>query len=121
MEKSYTYASAEDLESGYQNFYVENEVAGSLSEIRGASDVRAGVYRLERGEFPEGVEIDYEFESDEYMWIIEGRLEISTPDGNKMVLNPGDTCFFPKGDTCRCTFTGPFRKYSVEVGLIRSS
>jgi uncharacterized cupin superfamily protein len=106
----------QQLDTGYRPFIVEGDEVGELSELPGAEDVRAGVYRVKEGEYPDRVPIPYVFETDEYIWVIEGEVHVVTSDGSELTIRAGDSAFFRAGSESTWTFFGPFRKFSVEVG-----
>lgn len=116
MSIDHSHVNAEKLETGYRPFIVEGEEVGELSELRGAADVRAGVFRVKAGEYPDREPVPYLFETDEYVWVLEGEVHIAMSDGSELVVREGDSAFFPKGNESTWTFHGPFRKFSVEVG-----
>ena len=106
----------QELDSGYRPFIVEGQEVGELSELPGAEDVRAGVFRVKAGEYPDRIPIPYLFETDEYIWVIEGEVHVLSQDGSELVIRAGDSAFFKAGSESTWTFHGPFRKFSVEVG-----
>lgn len=106
---------ADQLSIGYKPFIVEGEVTGELSEVPGRDDVRTGVFRVLEGQYPDRVPVPYLFETDEYIWVIEGEVHISSGDGEDVVLRSGDCAFFPQGSESTWTFHAPFRKFSVEI------
>jgi uncharacterized cupin superfamily protein len=107
------------LEKGYRPFIVEGAETGQLSELTGADDVRAGVYRVREGEYPDRTSVPYFFETDEYIWVIEGEVHVVNEEGELTILRSGDSAFFRKGSESAWTFHAPFRKFSVEVGVDR--
>ena len=107
------------LEAGYCPFIVEGEPTGELSELNGGDRVRAGVYRVTEGEYPDRTPVPYAFETDEYIWVIEGEVHIETGDGEVLVLKAGDSAYFREGSKSTWTFHAPFRKFSVEIGVER--
>ncbi|MFM9695020.1 cupin domain-containing protein [Streptomyces europaeiscabiei] len=119
MEAKYTVMDATRLERGYVPFLVEGRETGELSEVRGREDVRTGVFRLAEGVYPDRTAVPYLFEADEYVWIIEGEVRVKTEDGEELVLRPGDSAFFRRGSESTWTFHAPFRKFSVEIGVVR--
>jgi uncharacterized cupin superfamily protein len=110
---------AEALEAGYRPFIVEGEPTGELSEIDGGDGVRAGVFRVTEGGYPDRTPIPYLFETDEYIWVIEGEVQVETADGELLTLKAGDSAYFRAGSESTWTFHAPFRKFSVEVGVER--
>jgi uncharacterized cupin superfamily protein len=119
MPPTHAVLDADAIEAGYEPFIVGGEPAGSLSEIAGATDVRAGVFRIRDGEFPDREPTPYHFETDEYIWVIEGEVRISVSGGDEFVVRAGESAFFAKGIDSIWTFVAPFRKFSVEVGIAR--
>jgi uncharacterized cupin superfamily protein len=106
---------ADQLSEGYKPFIVDGEATGELSEVPGREDVRTGVFRVREGQHPDRVPVPYLFETDEYIWVIEGEVHISSADGEDVVLRTGDAAFFPQGSESTWTFHAPFRKFSVEI------
>lgn len=109
--------NAEAIESGYRPFIVEGEPTGELSELSGGTGVRAGVYRVAEGEYPDRASVQYRFETDEYIWVIEGEVHVETADGEIVILKAGDSAYFRAGSESAWTFHAPFRKFSVEIGF----
>lgn len=107
------------IEAGYRPFLVEGEVTGELSELSGAEDVRAGVFRVREGVYPDRTPVPYFFETDEYIWVIEGEVHVESAPDEVVVLMAGDAAYFPQGSESTWTFHAPFRKFSVEVGVQR--
>ena len=103
------------LADGYKPFMVEGNPTGQLSEVAGNDNVRAGVFRLLAGEYPDNTPLGYLFETDEYVWVIEGSVEVTDPDGETVTLRAGDAAFFRAGSESVWCFHAPFRKFSVEV------
>ena len=81
----------------------------------GGAGVRAGVFRVQPGEYPDRTPVPYLFETDEYIWVIEGEVHVESSDGEMVVLRAGDSAFFRQGSESTWTFHAPFRKFSVEV------
>lgn len=106
---------ADALDAGYKPFIVEGAETGELSELVGRAGVRAGVFRVQPGEYPDGTPVPYLFETDEYIWVIEGEVHIESSAGQTTVLRAGDSAYFRQGSESTWTFQGPFRKFSVEV------
>ncbi|UGS36047.1 hypothetical protein DSM104329_02444 [Capillimicrobium parvum] len=106
-----------DVLGAYAPFMVGDEPTGHFAELTGAnSAVRAGVYKVNPGEYPDGVPVPYEFDRDEYLYVLEGEVEIDFGESSVIRLKPGDGASFRKGSTSIWTFHAPFRKFSVEVG-----
>ena len=56
---------------------VGDDPTGHFAEVAGAnSAVRAGVYKVNPGEYPDGVPVPYEFDRDEYLYVLEGEVEV---------------------------------------------
>ena len=108
---------AEALDAAYKPFLLEGKPAGKHAEIVGRAGVRAGVLRLEPGEYPVGEPTPYVFEDDEYIWIIEGEVQVESSSGETVVLRAGDSAYFRKGSESIWTFHAPFRKFSVEIEI----
>ena len=115
MSTEHAILDAEALDAGYKAFLVEGQEAGELSEIVGRAGVRAGVYRVQPGEHPDRTPVPYVFETDEYIWVIEGEVHVEDSAGGIVVLRAGDSAFFRKGSESTWTFHAPFRKFSVEI------
>jgi len=119
LEDEHTVVRAAQLERGYAPFMVEGRETGELSEVRGREDVRTGVFRVAQGVHPDRTAVPYLFEADEYVWIIEGEVHIKTgEEEEELVLRAGDSAFFRRGSESTWTFHAPFRKFSVEIGVV---
>ncbi|MEW1723246.1 cupin domain-containing protein [Streptomyces sp. NPDC093109] len=118
MEAKHIVVDTAQLEDGYVPFLVEGRRTGELSEVRGREDVRTGVFRVAEGAYPDRTAVPYLFDSDEYVWIIEGEVHVKTNE-EELVLRAGDSAFFPRGSESTWTFHAPFRKFSVEIGVVR--
>lgn len=115
MTPNSTVLDAAALADGYKPFIVEGNPTGQLSEVAGRDDVRTGVYRVLPGEYPDNTPVDYLFESDEYIWVIEGSVEVTESTGEVVTLRAGDAAFFRAGSQSVWRFHAPFRKFSVEI------
>ena len=115
MSTDHNILDSEALDAGYKPFLVENQETGELSELVGGAGVRAGVYRVQPGEYPDRTPVPYLFETDEYIWVVEGEVQIETSGGDTLILRPGDSAYFRQGSESIWTFHAPFRKFSVEV------
>ena len=104
MSTDHTILDADALDAGYKPFLVEGEETGQLSELVGRAGVRAGVYRVQPGEFPDRTPVPYFFETDEYIWVIEGEVHIEPIDGDRIILRPGDSAYFRRGSQSTWTF-----------------
>ncbi|MFJ5304279.1 cupin domain-containing protein [Streptomyces sp. NPDC088350] len=120
MEAQHTVVDAARLARGYVPFLVDGHETGELSEVRGREDVRTGVFRVSEGVYPDRTAVPYLFEADEYIWIVEGEVHIkSSEEEEELVLRAGDSAFFRRGSESTWTFHAPFRKFSVEIGVVR--
>lgn len=104
------------LDAGYQPFIVDGAEVGELSELPGAPGVRAGLFRVRAGVHPDRVPIPYVFQTDEYIWVVEGEVHVAAQDGTELVVREGDSAYFAQGSASTWTFYAPFRMFSVEVG-----
>lgn len=117
MQSDATVLRDSDFLEAYAPFMVDDEPTGHFAEVVGAnSAVRAGVFKVNPGEYPDGVPVPYEFDRDEYLYVLEGEVEIEFDESSVVRLKPGDGASFRKGSTSTWTFHAPFRKFSVEVG-----
>ena len=106
-----------DFLEAYAPFMVGDDPTGHFAEVAGAnSAVRARCLQGEPREYPDGVPVPYEFDRDEYLYVLEGEVEIAFDESSVVRLKPGDGASFRKGSTSTWTFHAPFRKFSVEVG-----
>jgi uncharacterized cupin superfamily protein len=112
---NYSVLNAQQIDGGYKPFIVEGQATGQLSELPGRDDVRTGVYRVQPGEYPDNTPADYCFETDEYIWVIEGSVDITHASGERTTLRAGDAAFFRAGSRSVWEFHAPFRKFSVEI------
>ncbi|GCD91181.1 cupin domain-containing protein [Nocardioides sp. LS1] len=115
MSTEQTVLDAEALDAGYKPFLVEGAETGELSELIGRAGVRAGVFRVQPREYPDRTPVPYLFETDEYIWVIEGEVHIESKTGQRTVLRAGDSAYFRQGSESTWTFHAPFRKFSVEI------
>lgn len=115
MSNEQSVLDATALDAGYKPFIVEGEETGELSELDGGAGVRAGVFRVQAGSYPDGTPVPYLFETDEYIWVIEGEVEIETAGDGVVTLKAGDSGYFRQGSESVWTFRAPFRKFSVEI------
>ena len=53
---------------------------------------------------------DWEYDTAETAYIKEGRVKVSTEEGQEVELSKGDIAFFPKGLKCTWTVIEPIRK-----------
>lgn len=63
-----------------------------------------GTFGVTRGTF------DFTYGADEIATLLEGRLVLTTPDGNRAELKPGDSVFTPKGQQIRWEVVEPVKK-----------
>ncbi len=54
---------------------------------------------------------DWYYDTDEFCLIIEGRVFVETPDGNRVEIKAGDFVTFPKGLSCKWEIVEPIKKY----------
>jgi hypothetical protein len=52
-------------------------------------------------------------EDDEVVYILEGEVFISGPDGTEWRLGPGDMALFPAGSSCKWRVTKPVKKIAI--------
>ena len=115
MTSTNTVVDAAALSDCYKPYIVEGDPTGQLSEVAGRDDVRAGLYRVLPGEYPDNTPVDYLFETDEYIWVIEGSVEVTESTGEVVTLRAGDAAFYRAGSESVWRFHAPFRKFSVEI------
>ena len=115
MTSTNTVVDAAALADGYKPFIVEGDPTGQLSEVAGNDNVRAGVFRLLAGEYPDNTPLGYLFETDEYVWVIEGSVDVTEDGGETVTLRAGDAAFYRAGSQSIWRFHAPFRKFSVEI------
>ena len=56
-------------------------------------------------------EFDWNYDSPETCYIIEGRAEVTTSDGKSVEFGKGDMVVFPQGLDCKWRITSPVKKY----------
>ena len=56
-------------------------------------------------------EFDWEYDRKETCYIIEGKAEITTEDGETVTIEAGDMVFFPKGLKCVWKILEPIEKH----------
>ena len=56
-------------------------------------------------------EFDWEYDRKETCYIIEGKAEITTEDGETVTIEAGDMVFFPKGLKCVWKIIEPIEKH----------
>lgn len=117
MTTDYTVSTSDQLVNDYAPFIVEGDPTGQFAQLHGRDSdaVRAGLFRVLKGEFPDRTPVPYYFEMDEYIWIVEGEVHIDAADGETLVLREGDSAYFRQGTKSTWTFHAPFRKFSIEI------
>jgi len=56
-------------------------------------------------------EFDWYYDTNETCYFLEGEVEVTTEDGEKVVVKKGDLVTFPKGLKCRWKVVKPVRKH----------
>jgi len=56
-------------------------------------------------------EFDWYYDTNETCYFLEGKVEVTTEDGKKVVVGKGDLVTFPKGLKCRWKVIEPVRKH----------
>jgi len=56
-------------------------------------------------------EFDWYYDTNETCYFLEGEVEVTTEDGEKVVIKKGDLVTFPKGLKCRWKVVKPVRKH----------
>lgn len=117
MTADYAVSTSGQLAQNYVPFIVEGNPTGQFSQLHGRTGdaVRAGLFRVLEGEYPDREPTPYYFEMDEYIWIVEGEVHIDTAAGETHVLREGDCAYFRQGTHSTWTFHAPFRKFSIEI------
>ena len=64
-----------------------------------------GIWEKEVSEFP------WQYDSQETCLLIEGQVEVTTEDGEKVSFGAGDYVVFPKGLKCTWKIIQPVKKY----------
>jgi uncharacterized cupin superfamily protein len=64
-----------------------------------------GIWEKEVSEFP------WEYDSQETCLLIEGQVEVTTEEGEKVSFGAGDYVIFPKGLKCTWKIIQPVKKY----------
>ncbi len=54
---------------------------------------------------------DWHYDSTEECYLLEGKVEVQTEDGNRVVFEKGDFVTFPKGLSCQWDIKVPVRKH----------
>ena len=54
---------------------------------------------------------DWYYDETEQCYILEGRVVVETPDGEKVEIKAGDLVTFPRGLSCIWDIKEPIRKY----------
>jgi uncharacterized cupin superfamily protein len=116
IREQFVASSVDD--AAFEPFVVYGDAAGDvhwLVEPEPNGRFHAGVYRVSESEFPDGAAIEYEHPCDEILYVLEGKVEITFPDGSVTNLTTGDVASFSRGMRTVWRFTAPFRKFFVEV------
>ena len=50
----------------------------------------------------EASRFDWHYDTDETCYLLEGRVEVTTPDGEAVQFGAGDLVYFPAGLSCTC-------------------
>ncbi|HDG61598.1 MAG: cupin [Thermotoga sp. 4484_232] len=56
-------------------------------------------------------EFDWYYDTNETCFFLEGKVEVTTEDGKKVIVRKGDLVTFPKGLKCRWKVIEPVRKH----------
>jgi len=56
-------------------------------------------------------EFDWYYDTNETCFFLEGKVEVTTEDGKKVIVRRGDLVTFPKGLKCRWKVIEPVRKH----------
>ena len=54
---------------------------------------------------------DWHYDSEETCYLLEGRVEVTTPDGQAVTFGAGDMVRFPAGLSCTWDISVPVRKH----------
>ena len=54
---------------------------------------------------------EWHYDSDETCYLLEGRVEVTTPDGQKIRFGAGDMVHFPAGLSCTWDIVVPVKKH----------
>ncbi|TFF84887.1 MAG: DUF861 domain-containing protein [Promethearchaeota archaeon] len=64
-----------------------------------------GIWEKEKSEFP------WSYSNTETCYILDGEVEVTTEDGEKVEFKEGDLLQFPEGLNCKWNVKKPVRKY----------
>ena len=97
---------------GWEPFFVGDRQIGEINLIRETlsnsdASLTVALWRSEPQTFP------YFFETDETLFLIEGRLDIGYPDGTTVTLHAGDSISFAKGHDTIWTVHTPSKKLFI--------
>jgi len=56
-------------------------------------------------------EFDWYYDTNETCYFLEGKVEVTTEDGKKIIVRKGDLVTFPKGLKCRWKVIEPVKKH----------
>jgi hypothetical protein len=56
-------------------------------------------------------EFDWSYDSSETCYVIEGKAEVTTNDGERVEFGKGDKVIFPEGLDCKWKIISPVKKY----------
>ena len=54
---------------------------------------------------------DWHYDSEETCYLLEGRVEVTTPDGQAVTFGAGDMVHFPAGLSCTWDISVPVKKH----------
>jgi len=54
---------------------------------------------------------DWHYDTDEICYLLEGQVEVTTPDGHKVQFGAGDLARFPVGLSCTWDIAVPVKKH----------
>ena len=56
-------------------------------------------------------QFDWHYDTEETCYLLEGQVEVSTPDEKKVQFGAGDMVHFPAGLSCTWDITSPVKKH----------
>lgn len=59
----------------------------------------------------EASRFDWHYDTDETCYLLEGRVEVTTPEGKSVRFGAGDMVYFPAGLSCTWDISEPVRKH----------
>ena len=59
----------------------------------------------------EASRFDWHYDTDETCYLLEGRVEVTTPDGEAVQFGAGDLVHFPAGLSCTWDISEPVKKH----------